>query len=105
VDGVNDWMERWQIDGWTRSGRQLRNQDLWMLLARVLAQYKRRGIQVKFDHVPAHVGIRGNERADRLAKAAVERAFRNANLTSAQLQDIWLEDEADNIVFSILAGR
>ena len=97
-------MERWQIDGWTRSGRQLRNQDLWMLLGRVLAQYKRRGIQVRFKHVPAHVGIKGNERADSLAKAAVKRAFRNANLTPSQLQDLNLEAAADNIVFSILAG-
>ena len=105
VDGVNDWLERWQIDGWTRSGNQLRNQDLWMLMSRVLAQYKRRGIQVRFEHVPAHVGIKGNERADRLAKAAVRRAFRDAFLTSVQIRDRWLENAADDIVFGILAAK
>ena len=104
VNGVNSWMSRWRIDGWTRSGRQLQNADLWMLLSRVLAQYSRQGIDVQLKHVPAHIGILGNERADRLAKAAVRRAHRNANPTPAQQQDIRLNTMADDIVYSILAN-
>ena len=71
---------------------------------RVLAKYSRRNIQVQFKHVPAHVGIFGNEKADRLAKSAVRRAFRYANLTPAQRQEIWINDEAENLVLGILAG-
>ena len=40
----------------------------WLVLT------KRRGHNIQFCWVPAHVGIRGNERADQLAKAAVSRS-------------------------------
>ena len=98
VDGVNNWMARWKIDGWTRAGHHLENDDLWRRLDRVLAGYSRKGIQVQLKHVPGHVGIYGNEKADRLAKAAVRRAHRNANLTPSQLLDKRLEAMADDIV-------
>ena len=67
--------------------------------------YRHRGIQVKFKHVPAHVGIHGNERADRLAKAAVRRAHRNANLTPSQLQERMIGNMAENIVAGVLANH
>ena len=50
------------------------------------------------------MGIRGNERADRLAKAAADKARRNSNLSDSQLRSRWVEDQADNIVNAILAN-
>ena len=82
----------------------MQNAYLCMLLSIVLAQYYRHCIYVQLKHVPAHIGILGNERADRLAKAAVRRAHRNANPTPAQQQDIRLNTMADDIVYSILAN-
>ena len=104
VDAVNIWLSRWRIDGWTRDGKDLHNVALWQLLSRVLDDYKAKGIDVQFAHVPAHVGIHGNERADKLAKAAVRRAHANANLTPSQRLSRWVEDEADRIVAGITAN-
>ena len=59
--------------------------------------YRHRGIQVKFKHVPAHVDIHGNECADRLAKAAVRRAHRNANLTPSQIRAKSIDNMAEDI--------
>ena len=92
------------MDGWTRSGSPLRNVDLWKLLSKVLDKYQQEGIEVALLYVPAHVGVYGNERADRLAKAAARRARRNASLTREQLDERNLEDMADAIVASVFVN-
>ena len=81
----------------------MRNRDLWIVTDNVLAEYKARGIEVEVKHVPAHVGIHGNEKADRLAAAASARAHGNAHLSRAQRTERNLEGMADAIVASILA--
>ena len=73
IDGINKWLPLWEADGWTRMGHRLENADLWKVVKRVLSALARKDISVKFKHVPAHVGVYGNERADRLAKAAALR--------------------------------
>ena len=56
-----------------------------------------------FRHVPAHVGVYGNERADRLAKAAARRAHLANARTSEQREEQAVEALADSIVASILS--
>ena len=82
----------------------IKNVDLWKLISRVLDEYKSKDLFAKFVHVPAHVGIYGNERADRLAKAAVKRAISNSTLTSSQQHDRWVENQADAIVAAVMAN-
>ena len=48
-------------------------QDLIYETLLVIRDVKRRGIEISFLWVPAHVGIRSNEKADKLAKKAVEK--------------------------------
>ena len=92
----------WEADGWTRRGRRLENVDLWQIIKRALAALSQKGIQIRFVHVPAHVGVYGNERADRLAKAAANRAHRANARTDEEREEQALEALADSIVSAIL---
>ena len=57
--------------------------------------------EVEFRHVPAHVGVYGNERADRLAKTAARRAHLVAARTDEQREEQALEALAESIVLAI----
>ena len=59
-------------------------------------------ISLQVKHTPAHVGMYGNERADRLAKAAARRAHQAAARTVEQRQDQALDAMADSIIAAIL---
>ena len=102
IDGITKWLPLWETDGWTRNGRNLQNADLWKVIKRALTAMEKSKISIKFKHVPAHVGVYGNERADRLAKAAARRAHLAASRTGEQREDQALEALADAIVDSIL---
>ena len=103
VEGVNKWLKRWKADGWTRAGKTLRNGDLWDLLDKVLTEYQSRGAEVVITHVPGHVGIKGNESADRLAKANSRRGYRDAVLKPAEREERQLDGMADALVAVLLA--
>ena len=73
-------------------------------MSRVIDEYKTRDIEARFKHIPAHVGIYGNECADKLAKAAVARAHRSADLSPSQLLDRQIENHAQAVFNDILAN-
>ena len=102
INGINKWLSLWEADGWTRRGNRLENADLWKVMRRALAALAQANILAKFVHVPAHVGVYGNERADRLAKAAASRAHLAATRTNEQREDQALDSLADSIVAAIL---
>ncbi len=65
--GVLEWMAGWKAKGWkTASKKPVKNQDLWVRLDTLLAQY-----DVSFFWVKGHAGDPGNERADELATEAI----------------------------------
>ena len=102
IDGINMWMRYWKQNAWTRDGRPLKNSDLWKVLDSAIADLKNAGFSAVFKHIPAHVGIYGNEKADRLAKAAMERAHKATPRTAEESQDRILEGYANDIVFACL---
>lgn len=60
------WLERWNRQGWKRSGRAaVRNADLWQRLDRLLERH-----EVELRWTRGHAGDPENERADELAVAA-----------------------------------
>lgn len=64
--GVEEWMVRWQANGWRTSDRQpVKNRDLWERLAAALA-----GHRVSWRWVKGHAGHAENERVDTLARDA-----------------------------------
>ena len=101
VKGINEWIHTWKLDGWTRSGKPLKNADLWKLMYRILMAVKAADFDLCVRHVPAHVGIVGNERADRLAKAAMRMAHRAAARTSEQIEESRLTSMADALVATL----
>ena len=74
-DGITRWIERWKANGWqTRSRKPVRNSDLWKRLDTMRAQH-----EVDWKWVRGHADHRGNECADRLARAGMK-PFTSATL-------------------------
>jgi len=68
VDMCSSWMRGWKARGWKRKGGPILNLDLVQELDRLLTTY-----EVRFTWVRGHVGDPGNEYADRLTNAAMDR--------------------------------
>lgn len=70
VRGVNEWMPNWKKHRWRRSGKsvsEVKNVDLWKRLDAAIRSHR----SVKFLWVRGHNGHEGNERADKIATAAI----------------------------------
>ena len=66
-NGITEWLPRWRAGGWrTRQKGEVKNQDLWRELDRLSGMH-----EVTWQWVKGHAGDRWNERADRLAAAAI----------------------------------
>ena len=69
VKGMNDWVPKWQRNGWkTGSKKPALNIDLWQRLIEAGRNHK-----VEFRWIKGHAGNDMNERADRLAYEAALR--------------------------------
>ncbi|MCA9354784.1 MAG: ribonuclease HI [Candidatus Kaiserbacteria bacterium] len=63
VEGATGWIFGWMKNGWqTKAGTDVLHKEVWQTLASLL-----RKVQVEWHKVPGHVGIIGNERADKIA--------------------------------------
>ena len=68
VKGWSEWLK-----GWLRSGKKVKNADLWDRLRRAATRHGK----VELAHVKGHAGNEMNERADAVANAAARSAFRD----------------------------
>lgn len=76
--GMTEWLANWQKRGWkTASGKPVKNMDLWQAL---LQSSKDR--QIEWHWVLGHNGLWGNDRADRLARSAIEKIKGNTYAAS-----------------------
>ena len=67
-NGITSWIHNWKARGWrTADGKPVKNQDLWLRLDAATQAHK-----VRWEWVRGHDGHEGNERADALARAAIE---------------------------------
>lgn len=70
VDGMTDWLPKWQANGWRKPDRKpVRNRDLWEMLVK-LAE----GRNVTWQWVKGHAGDPFNEEVDAMAWEAARRA-------------------------------
>uniref|UniRef100_A0A4Y0BGU0 Ribonuclease H1 n=1 Tax=Anopheles funestus TaxID=62324 RepID=A0A4Y0BGU0_ANOFN len=74
IDSVTKWMTGWKKRNWTlASGGPVKNKTDFMELD---SELKAGNMKIKWNHVDAHCGILGNERADQLARKGSE-MYRN----------------------------
>ncbi len=67
-NGITQWIHNWKRNGWrTAAKKPVKNDDLWKLLDREVAQH-----QVSWHWVKGHSGHPENERADALANKGIE---------------------------------
>lgn len=67
--GITEWLPRWQRNGWKTAARKpVKNAELWQRLAKAAERH-----QVEWHWVKGHSGHAENDRADRLATAAIVR--------------------------------
>jgi ribonuclease HI len=68
MDGATQWMKRWKANGWKTSDKKpVKNNDLWLVLDEATAPH-----QMTWRWVKGHSDHVENNRADELARAAVE---------------------------------
>lgn len=66
--GVTKWLQGWKARGWKNASKEpVKNQDLWQKLDQLLNQH-----QIHWEWVRGHSGHPENERADTLARMAID---------------------------------
>lgn len=69
INGIEKWVPGWKRNGWvTTTGAAVSNKILWEKLDTLVSLIKVKA-SVSFVHVPAHVGLILNERADKIASS------------------------------------
>lgn len=70
--GICEWLVAWKARGWrTADKKPVKNLDLWKRLEELASRH-----QIDWRWVPAHAGVAGNERVDRLANQAIDALVR-----------------------------
>ncbi|MEM9064271.1 MAG: ribonuclease HI [Planctomycetota bacterium] len=72
LKGLSEWMDGWKKKGWKTAGKKpVKNRDLWERLDGLRETH-----EISFHWVEGHAGHELNERCDRLAVEARDRAAR-----------------------------
>ena len=67
-NGISTWIIKWKSNGWRTSDRKpVKNVDLWQRLEAAMARHS-----VRWHWVKGHAGHALNDRADRLAREAID---------------------------------
>ncbi|WP_117234195.1 viroplasmin family protein [Vibrio maerlii] len=82
IDCITKWATGWEKKGWKKPGGEIKNLDI---IKPTFALYQQIASKITIHHVNGHVGIEGNELADRMSIVAVESREENlsryANVT------------------------
>lgn len=74
LNSVTAWSQKWQQNGWrTSGGGEVANRDLIETASKLYSDINSGEQRVRIEHVAGHLGIAGNEAADRLANMGADR--------------------------------
>ena len=91
--GITEWLRAWKARGWRTADRKpVKNQDLWQRLDEAAA-----AAQIEWHWVPAHAGVPGNERVDRLANEAIDALRDVVTVDSRAMRQIVLDTETTGL--------
>lgn len=69
MEGITKWIKNWKKNKWlTSAKKQVKNEDLWKKLDTLCTSKK-----ISWTWVKGHSGNKGNERADYLAREAINK--------------------------------
>ncbi|MGF1754484.1 ribonuclease H family protein [Vibrio makurazakiensis] len=77
IDCVTKWAIGWEKKGWTKAGGEIKNLDI---IKPAYALYQEISAKITIHHVNGHVGIEGNELADRMSIVAIKTKDVNLSL-------------------------
>jgi ribonuclease HI len=77
IDCITQWASGWEKKGWTKSGGEIKNLGI---IKPAYFLYQEIAAQITIHHVNGHVGIEGNELADRMSIVAIESKDVNLSL-------------------------
>ena len=63
--GITQWSSKWQRHQWRVSGKEVEHREPWLS---VLAEWELAGDRLQVRWVPSHLGVVGNEEADKMAE-------------------------------------
>ena len=69
IQCITQWAAGWQKKGWVKQGGEIKNLEL---IKQMFALYQQIKAKISIYHVNGHVGIEGNELADRMSIIAIE---------------------------------
>lgn len=69
IQCITQWAVGWEKKGWKKSGGEIKNLDL---IKKMFALYQELKDSIKVLHVNGHVGVEGNELADRMSILAMD---------------------------------
>lgn len=72
IQGITQWISDWKKRDWmTKTKKPVENRDLWEALDERVSDQSSHGT-ISWNHVGGHIGITGNERADKIATSYAE---------------------------------
>ncbi len=89
VQGMKEWLLKWEARGWKRKGGPIQNLELWQALKKVADRHK-----IDWKWVRGHAGDAKNEYVNQLAGHAAE-SQKNSNGLVDSGFDAWLEAQQE----------
>ncbi|XP_012265867.2 ribonuclease H1 [Athalia rosae] len=73
ISCITQWMPKWKKNGWRKAdGEHVINKEELILMEKALQP-----LEIAWNHVRGHAGVRGNEEADKLARAGANAQRKN----------------------------